>query len=1190
MNSISAKRVLVLQSLLFFLVPLIGFDLLSATNVTMDAKQDWLRQYNDIKKEISRPLAKQSATEASLVADKNLLILPTDRDPLDIVVRRTQALLDNLTKQPHAPDLSKLQLRLNDIKRRITGGGLAKATYDSTIRQNLFLEVCALRRQAVAANPLLNFDQLLFIERGIIATGYHDEINGDHSCDEYFGHNGKAGGGLYILKNPFSGSPEKINILQNSIVQKGFMAGKSLNGGSFITPDLSFDGKRIAFGWSPGGGTKWVKENRFRLFVVNVDGTNLIELTGDVNEDDFDPCWLPGDKRIVFLSTRRGGYGRCHGRPVPTYTLFSMKSDGSDLFCIDWHETNEFHPTINNLGKIVYTRWDYVDRDAVIAHHFWECYLDGRDPRSWRGNYPLPLNTIDPVSGSIGLDLRPNSEFNYMAIPGSSSKYVAIAGPHHGQAFGDIVLVDVSVPDDGKVAQLKKITSGPLYRDDTGDYGTAWPLSEDYFIANYRTGLYVVDKFGNRELIYNCTVNQPGNLDDRFALFRPIDPIPVRPKKLIDGSNFPQLSIQTYQGERASLPEHKPATITILNCGVSDIPTPDIPIKWMRIVQLIPKATPNADDPRTGYATQSLVRMALGVVPVESDGSVYCEAPVGKSIYFQLLDENGMAVRSMRSDTYVHPGEQMVCTGCHEDKWKATPVSPTPIATRRPPSKINPEVIDGSIPFNWHRLVEPILTAKCAPCHKQRGKGPDMSYGSLKDYAFFYEGNQGNFTNAIVGGSRVNPGKFGARLAKLTSHLDSTHYGVKLTSDERRRITLWLDLNSNELGAYTRVSDQQAGKIVWPELDIDILNPLGVEDPTSDSKAVAVRIDPGFAAIKPGNVCQFTSIAVDSLNRKVIPQPSFSWSVSGGGSITSSGLFTAGSNEGGPYTVSSKAVINGTEQTFSSVVLVSSLSGIPLPGGYINRMLCLTDNAGSTCLQARDTATITSKYTGSGNTPPVDGASIQINGSTRTWVDQTNGSGSWFTGCGDNTTAYGFINIVNYAARTLRLGYIQDDEITVWMNGTRLFSDKSWASTERLSPTFTLPSGNNSFLIKFSNGSGNSSLSLRFADNSGADIKDLLFYTDPKQTSGMSDIVLKPFASIPYTIRSAGGILRIDGVCTKGHRVEIFKANGQRLFLKRGVGDVRYSFSKECFGESILIVRLILDGKMYVKTVSVTRR
>ena len=45
--------------------------------------------------------------------------------------------------------------------------------------------------------------------------------------------------------------------------------------------------------------------------------------------NDFDPCWLPGG-RIAFLSERRGGYLRCSAaRPLMTFTLYSMKPDGS---------------------------------------------------------------------------------------------------------------------------------------------------------------------------------------------------------------------------------------------------------------------------------------------------------------------------------------------------------------------------------------------------------------------------------------------------------------------------------------------------------------------------------------------------------------------------------------------------------------------------------------------------------------------------------------------------------------------------------------------------------------------------------------------------------------------------------------------------------------------------------------------
>ena len=679
----------------------------------------------------------------------------------------------------------------------------------------------SLRRETALANPLLNFRDLLFIERGISGPS--------HICYQYYGHNGRPGGGLYLLKDAFTANPVKVDLLAGKTVTKGPMAGKSLSGGSFVSLDLSFDGKRIAFGWSPGGGKDMELESRFRIFVCDITGDHLTQLTGDVNADDIHPCWLPGDERIVFMSTRRGGFGRCHSIPMPICVMYSMKSDGSDLYCIDWHETNEWHPSIANDGMIVYTRWDYVDRDAVITHHFWKCWPDGRDPRSLHGNYPLPLSTIEPNSGPQGLNLRPMAEFNIRAIPGTTAKYVAISGPHHGQAFGEVVVLDVAVPDDGMVSQVKKITAGPLHSDETGAYGTPWPLSENFFLCNYMGGLYLLDGAGNRSLLY--ATPQTGNANDKNSLLRPIYPTPLRPKKLADGSDYPKVPPQTYAGARASLAEHKPATIAVMNVNIADTPLPPgSNPKWMRIVQLLPKTTVNADNPRTGYGTQSLTRMSLGVVPVEQDGSVYCEAPVGKTLYFQLLDEDGLAIHSMRSATYVHEGERLSCVGCHEDKWEnPPPPSGTPLALRRPPSKLRPEVSEGAIPYNWARLVKPVLDAKCAGCHLKEKKGPDMSYASLGKYAFCFQGQQGNFTSPLVGGSRTTPGKFGARFAKLTPFLTDKHYAVKLTLDEYRRITMWLDLNSNELGSYAKVDEQRRGEVIWPELDVEPWNPLGLE-------------------------------------------------------------------------------------------------------------------------------------------------------------------------------------------------------------------------------------------------------------------------------------------------------------------------------------------------------------------------
>lgn len=264
---------------------------------------------------------------------------------------------------------------------------------------------------------------------------------------------------------------------------------------------------------------------------------------------------------------------------------------------------------------------------------------------------------------------------------------------------------------------------------------------------------------------------------------------------------------------------------------------PNTKITSLRIIQHLPKpwSSPVTDKPRMGYAQSPTGRVILGTVPVEADGSAYFEAPVEKLIYFQALDEHGMAVQSMRYGTYVHPGEHLFCVSCHEDKWKAPKIPGRPSAMQRSPSKIEPEV-GGVEPVNFHCLVGPVFDNKCKSCHRDRGQKPDFSYDSLEPYAFYFHADGGsNHMTWLHGGSRAIAGKFGARWSRLCKggYLSKSHYGVNLTKAELPRITLWLDANSLEMPTFSLDSKVQEkarrGELVWPILDVDPQNPQGIE-------------------------------------------------------------------------------------------------------------------------------------------------------------------------------------------------------------------------------------------------------------------------------------------------------------------------------------------------------------------------
>jgi hypothetical protein len=204
---------------------------------------------------------------------------------------------------------------------------------------------------------------------------------------------------------------------------------------------------------------------------------------------------------------------------------------------------------------------------------------------------------------------------------------------------------------------------------------------------------------------------------------------------------------------------------------------------------------------------------------------------VGVPIYFQALDESGMAVQSMRSATYVHPGEKLQCLGCHEGKHRTHRESnELPLALQRAASKIAPDV-PGSRPFSYVRLVQPVLDRHCVGCHQEKkaldlsgtiegANGWSRSYTNLAaQYGFYFHVQNGAILTGVHGGSRTIPGAFGARASKLMNYVGESHYGLELSHEDLHRIILWLDANSEFYGSYENAEAQARGEVVLPTLE-----------------------------------------------------------------------------------------------------------------------------------------------------------------------------------------------------------------------------------------------------------------------------------------------------------------------------------------------------------------------------------
>jgi hypothetical protein len=674
----------------------------------------------------------------------------------------------------------------------------------------LYVAVRRLKRELLLHRPEFAIDRLLVCKR--VPTSY------SHLVMQFYGWRARAGGGLFVLDRP-----------GYTLNAQDILHGQ-LETGSVLQPSLHWDGERIVFSYVENAGRSFdpAKLERekddayFHLWTVNTDGTGLRQLTQGPFEDLM-PTWLP-DGGIAFCSTRRRGYARCFGPSFSprwdTYTLHRAEADGSDLTLLSCNDVNEWFPVVSNDGRILYSRWDYIDRDAVTHQNLWSTRPDGANPLAVWGN-ALP---------------SPHCTFQMQPIP-NSGKLVFVAAAHHSIAGGSLVVLDPRRGENAVDAMQRITPEIPFPEAETRDipswYAAPWPLAEDLFLTAYSPfplvwepganrrdalGIYLLDAAGNRELLY------------RDPDIGATNPIPLRPRTqppAVEPSRDPAL------GDQAVF------FVADVYDGLEEVVERGA-VKELRVIQIFPKMTPLANNPRIGLAGEENARAVLGTVPMAPDGSAHFLAPARKPLLFQLLDGQGRAVQTMRSLTYAQPGERVSCVGCHEGGTKAA-VSLHTEAGRRAPVAIVPGPFDGK-PFSFVQVVQPVLDKHCVPCHggEEPPEGLDLTgtpdrgftrsyWGLCGDPESKKEADRKRVEKPLVprfaqrNQIQITPpgGGHGARGSLLLDMLDKGHNEVELSEGEMRRLALWIDCNAIFYGANLpeRQALQLAGKsIPMPEI------------------------------------------------------------------------------------------------------------------------------------------------------------------------------------------------------------------------------------------------------------------------------------------------------------------------------------------------------------------------------------
>jgi len=763
--------------------------------------------------------------------------------PVADTIQRGRAILAALGRR--APEgYADLAARMVSLAEREVAEGP-----DPETRAALYREARWAVREIAFSRPELTDGELLFV-RKFTQQAYPDV------CLNHMPWVSRPGGDLCAL-SPIAPDGQVRPIL-NGRLGPGHVHGI----------DLSYDGRRVVFGYAPAASDQppdgWLDRTRsydlrrtvepIHIYEVGVDGTGLRQIT-DSEWSDLDPCYLPnGD--IAFVSERCGYSLQCneYDKDETSCNLYVVHPDGTGVRRMSVTKDGDYLPQVLDNGLLAYTRWEYQERSFANIQSIWVINPDGAFADAlFKQHFNDPWAIEEPRS-----------------IPGSG-KLLAIATGHHTLAVGPLILVDNKVGVN-EPAGIRLVTPGTVSPEGGmnglavpeggvsgggGLYASPWPLSETTFLVSYtyngmtdETGysLYLVDVHGTRELIFD---------DPEMSCF---DPMPLasrtQPMVMAD-TRLPGIGQGTF---RSNPGDDEPVTSPLATCVVTDVydglaGIERGRIRYLRISQGLawPYTIKGGGERYEPDVKSSPINWTptrvLGTVPVEPDGSAHFQVPADVAVYFQALDAGQMELRRMRSFISLQPGEQRSCSGCHETRGVAPASARVPLAVQRGPSPLTPPPW-GDRAISFLRDVQPVLDRNCVSCHS--GFAPA---GGL-DFSGGLTASRNRAWDTITGARLVarsyalddaritEPLQFGSHKSKLIEVLGTTHRDrVHLLEEDHLRLVMWVDANGPyharfidkrpERPAYDLVADEGLRQAI---LDVSSRRCASCHEPTSVSR------------------------------------------------------------------------------------------------------------------------------------------------------------------------------------------------------------------------------------------------------------------------------------------------------------------------------------------------------------------
>jgi hypothetical protein len=552
------------------------------------------------------------------------------------------------------------------------------------------------------------------------------ELNPSHVYT-YHAEGYRAGGGLYVV-TPTPDGPRLKQLVDSAE-------------GQILDCTLSYDGREVLFSWKRGGRPYQDQFDRtlapddnpdhmYRIYRMNVDGTDLTPLT-DGSSNNFNPCWLP-DGDIAFLSDRKPAFAYCFTTTSPV--LYRMDRDGNDVRRLSANYLNDFTPHVAADGRILYSRWEYVDRPAIPIQSLWSINPDGTGLSGVFGNRVL----------------SPATFMEAKSIPGTNL-LLCVLTSHNGPCRGAIGTIDRRAGPNAQDA-IRNLTpevnighvdqgNGNSVR---GPYENPYPLDDEYFLVSKRGSIILRNYAGDQEAVLLRPRQGLGFYSPTPIRHQPTPPVIA--STLPDPDETEPWASVSLEDVYVGLTPHVERGAIERICVVQEIEKS----------QFAPQDFEAARDPADRFAHKIPAfgyqfpvvscgatyapKKVWGFADVEADGSAHFNVPSGVPIYFMALDKEGRALQRMRTFTHLMPGEQQGCVGCHADRNTAISergsalTSDPPTAMTRPPQELEwPEWGLGG--FSYARIVQPVLDRHCVQCHNARDMQGDVDLaGDFTDF------------------------------------------------------------------------------------------------------------------------------------------------------------------------------------------------------------------------------------------------------------------------------------------------------------------------------------------------------------------------------------------------------------------------------------------------------------------------